>query len=237
MQNLTLIIPAKNEVESLPVFLEEISKLNCKKLIVLQKEDNQTKNVITENESTEILIQKNNGYGNALIEGINESKTEYCCIINADGSMDPTYLNEMLDRLDSLMTNMKQVTDNIAHDLRTPLNRIRTNLEVTLMSNSDVDQYKKSIDDAIIETDNLIKTFNSILSISKVESGASDLDKSVININDLIMNLFDLYEPITDAKGIILNHDVDEEIKIEANNNLLSQAIACLLYTSDAADE
>ena len=124
-------------------------------------------------------------------------------------------LNEMLDRLDSLMTNMKQVTDNIAHDLRTQLNRIRTNLEVTLMSNSDVDQYKKSIDDAIIETDNLIKTFNSILSISKVESGASDLDKSVININDLIMNLFDLYEPITDAKGIILNHDVDEEIKIE----------------------
>ena len=141
-------------------------------------------------------------------------------------------LNEMLDRLDSLMTNMKQVTDNIAHDLRTPLNRIRTNLEVTLMSNSDVDQYKKSIDDAIIETDNLIKTFNSILSISKVESGASDLDKSVININDLIMNLFDLYEPITDAKGIILNHDVDEEIKIEANNNLLSQAIANLIENS-----
>ncbi|MEC7831285.1 MAG: HAMP domain-containing protein, partial [Pseudomonadota bacterium] len=91
-------------------------------------------------------------------------------------------LNEMLDRLDSLMTNMKQVTDNIAHDLRTPLNRIRTNLEVTLMSNSDIDQYKKSIDDAIIETDNLIKTFNSILSISKVDSGASDLDKSTINI-------------------------------------------------------
>ena len=141
-------------------------------------------------------------------------------------------LNEMLDRLDSLMTNMKQVTDNIAHDLRTPLNRIRTNLEVTLMSNSDIDQYKKSIDDAIIETDNLIKTFNSILSISKVESGASDLDKSVININDLIMNLFDLYEPITDAKGIILNHDVDEEIKIEANNNLLSQAIANLIENS-----
>ena len=65
-----------------------------------------------------------------------------------------------------------------------------------------------------------------------MESGASDLDKSVININDLIMNLFDLYEPITDAKGIILNHDVDEEIKIEANNNLLSQAIANLIENS-----
>jgi len=141
-------------------------------------------------------------------------------------------LNEMLDRLDSLMTNMKQVTDNIAHDLRTPLNRIRTNLEVTLMSNSDIDQYKKSIDDAIIETDNLIKTFNSILSISKVDSGASDLDKSTINITDLIINLFDLYEPITDSKGIILKQDANEEVKIEGNNNLLSQAVANLIENS-----
>lgn len=96
MQNLTLIIPAKNEVESLPIFLEEINKLNYKKLIVLQKEDIQTKNVILENESTKILIQKKNGYGNALIEGINDCKTEYCCIINADGSMNPSYLIDML---------------------------------------------------------------------------------------------------------------------------------------------
>ena len=51
----------------------------------------------------------------------------------------------MLDELDSLMTNMKEVSDNVAHDLRTPLNRIRTNLEVTLMSNPDIDQYKKSL--------------------------------------------------------------------------------------------
>ena len=96
MQNLTLIIPAKNEVESLPIFLEEINKLNYKKLIVLQRDDIQTKNVILENESTKILIQKNNGYGNALIEGINACKTEYCCIINADGSMNPSCLVDML---------------------------------------------------------------------------------------------------------------------------------------------
>jgi len=96
LQNLTLIIPAKNEVESLPIFLEEINKLNYKKLIVLQREDIQTKNVILDNESTKILNQKNNGYGNALIEGINACKTEYCCIINADGSMNPSYLVDML---------------------------------------------------------------------------------------------------------------------------------------------
>tara|TARA_B100001996_G_scaffold380759_1_gene368803 strand:+ start:1781 stop:2446 length:666 start_codon:yes stop_codon:yes gene_type:complete len=97
LENLTLIIPAKNEKESLPSFLDEVNKLNCKKLIVLQKEDIETQKIISENQNVKILIQKNNGYGNALIEGINASDTEYCCIINADGSMDPKYLKKMLE--------------------------------------------------------------------------------------------------------------------------------------------
>ena len=98
MKNLTLIIPTKKEVESLPVFLNEIENFKCEKLIVLQEEDIETKNAISSFNSVEILVQKKNGYGNALIEGINNVKTEYCCIINADGSMDPKYLDEMLNR-------------------------------------------------------------------------------------------------------------------------------------------
>ena len=96
MTDLTLIIPSKKEAESLPVFLKEIEKLSYKKLIVLQKEDTETKNAIKHFKNIEILEQTNNGYGNALIEGINNVKTNYCCIINADGSMDPKYLEEML---------------------------------------------------------------------------------------------------------------------------------------------
>ena len=95
MTNLTLIIPAKLEAESLPIFLEEIKKYNFKKLIVLQKEDIETKKSISNIDDIDVLIQKKNGYGNALIEGINATKTEYCSIINADGSMDPKYLNNM----------------------------------------------------------------------------------------------------------------------------------------------
>ncbi len=97
MTNLTLIIPTKKESESLPTFLEEIKNLKYKKLIVLQKEDVETKKSINYFKNIKILEQKNNGYGNALIEGINNVDTEYCCIINADGSMDPKYLVEMLD--------------------------------------------------------------------------------------------------------------------------------------------
>ncbi|MDC1112492.1 glycosyltransferase [Candidatus Pelagibacter sp.] len=96
MQNLTLLIPTNKESESLPFFLNELKDYECKKLIVLQQEDTDTINSISKFDEIEILVQKNKGYGNALIEGIEKITTEYFCIINADGSMDPTYLNEML---------------------------------------------------------------------------------------------------------------------------------------------
>ena len=95
MKDLTLIIPTKEESESLPIFLKELDTIDCVKLIVLQKEDLETKEKIKEISNIKIVQQINNGYGNALIEGINATKTKYCCIINADGSMDPKYLQEM----------------------------------------------------------------------------------------------------------------------------------------------
>ena len=98
MENLTLIIPAKNESESLPIFLNELKKYNCKKMIVLQKDDLKTIESLKDYNEVEIFEQNQLGYGNAIIEGINNTKTEYFCIINADGSMDPKYLPLMLDK-------------------------------------------------------------------------------------------------------------------------------------------
>jgi len=96
LKNLTLIIPAKNEAESLPKFLNELNNLEAKKLIILEKEDTNTINSLKNHTDIKIIYQKSIGYGDAIIEGINNSKTDYCCIINADGSMDPKYLNQML---------------------------------------------------------------------------------------------------------------------------------------------
>ena len=89
-------------------------------------------------------------------------------------------LNNMLDRLNKLMTGMKDVSDNIAHDLRTPLNKIRTNLEVTLMSNPTSENYRNSIQEVIHDIDIVINTFNSLLAISRVESGSLSLEKEKV---------------------------------------------------------
>jgi len=95
MNNLTLIIPAKNEEISLPKVLEEIKKYKCKKIIILSKKDKKTFYSIS-NFKCKIIEQKKNGYGDAIIEGINNVKTKYLCIFNADGSFNPKYLNKML---------------------------------------------------------------------------------------------------------------------------------------------
>ena len=98
MSKLTLLIPAKNEKEALPIFLEEIKNYNYKKLIIIDTQDTETEKEIKKFQNIEIIIQKKSGYGNALIEGINNCKTEFCCIINADSSMNPKYLSEMLSQ-------------------------------------------------------------------------------------------------------------------------------------------
>ena len=98
MNNLTLIIPTKKEAESLPT-LKEINNLKCYKLIVLQKEDIETKKAINNFKNIKIIEQENNGYGNALIEGINNVNTKYCCIINADGSMGPKIFSSNDERV------------------------------------------------------------------------------------------------------------------------------------------
>ena len=96
MKNLTLIIPAKNEADSLPTVLEEIKNYQCEVIIILESTDIETINA-TKNFNCKLIYQSDKGYGNALIEGMNSVETEYLCIFNADGSFDPKYLNEMLD--------------------------------------------------------------------------------------------------------------------------------------------
>ena len=98
MHDLTLVIPAKNERESLPGVLDELKPFNLKILIILEKNDIETINSISDYDC-ELVFQKNKGYGDALILGINNVLTKYFCIFNADGSFDPKELSIMYQKL------------------------------------------------------------------------------------------------------------------------------------------
>ena len=99
MKNLTLVIPAKYEKESLPTVLEELQNFDLKKIVVIPSYDTSTFEAI-KNFECKIVRQKGEGFGSALIEGINEVDTKYLCIFNADGSFDPKYLSSMIALLE-----------------------------------------------------------------------------------------------------------------------------------------
>ena len=98
MKELTLVIPAKDEAECLPRVLDELKNFNCKKIIIIPETDLNTQNSV-KNFDCKIITQKVGGFGGALIEGIKETETNFLCIFNADGSMDPKYLKNMLNEL------------------------------------------------------------------------------------------------------------------------------------------
>ncbi len=100
MIDLSLIIPAKNESESLPLVLKEIEDYNFQKKIILHKDDKKTIEAIKMN-SDEIIYQNNKGYGDALISGIDNIKSKYFCIFNADGSFDPSEIKKMIKKLEN----------------------------------------------------------------------------------------------------------------------------------------
>ena len=98
MDDITLVIPAKNEAESLPDVLDELLKYNIKKIVVIPSEDKKTREAIKKFEC-KILSQEGKGFGNALIQGINAVETKYFCIFNADGSFDPIYLSQLKNKI------------------------------------------------------------------------------------------------------------------------------------------
>ena len=99
MNNLTLIIPAKNEKDCLPTVLDELKRYNLDIHIILEESDQKTIEAISEY-NCKIIYQNQKGYGDALIEGINSVKSEYFCIFNADGSFDPKELSLMFKKID-----------------------------------------------------------------------------------------------------------------------------------------
>jgi len=138
-------------------------------------------------------------------------------------------LNAMLAQIERLMMGMKQVTDNIAHDLRSPLNRMRNRIEVALLEEDSEGAYEDALRQTIEEADGVIKTFNALLSIAQVEAGALRDEMKDLNLQALAHDVAELYEPVAEHKGISFASNLGEPLMVRGNRELISQSLANLL--------
>nr|WP_192928107.1 ATP-binding protein [Pyruvatibacter mobilis] len=138
-------------------------------------------------------------------------------------------LNDMLDQIERLMLGMRQVTDNIAHDLRSPLNRLRNRLEVTLMKPATQEEYAQALEKSIHEADELLGTFNALLLIARAEAGAARDGMDWVDLSALAQDAAELYEPVAEEAGLRLDLAIEPGIEYHGHRELLAQAIANLL--------
>ncbi len=138
-------------------------------------------------------------------------------------------LNLMLARIEQLMAGLREVSDNIAHDLKTPLNRLRNRVEEALREPHDAAAHREALERTIEEADGLIKTFNALLSIARLEAGAAGENREMLDLAALVGDVAELYEPVAEERGIDLKAEAAAPIVIHGDRQLLGQAIANLI--------
>ncbi len=138
-------------------------------------------------------------------------------------------LNAMLDRIQDLMTGLKDVSDNIAHDLKTPLHRLRTRAERALQSSRSPENLADALGSVIEEADTLIQTFDALLSIARLEAGSRSESFGPLNVCSLTRDVAELYEPAAEERGLSLQLSCAGDVMMCGERHLIGQALANLL--------